>query len=68
MIEHGKQSSAAFGTTPQAIYRMLVDGCGLRVSLLASWLHGGPALTEGEFVASRDWYFLAHPQRHPGDR
>jgi FkbM family methyltransferase len=60
ILEHGGASSEAFGFTSGQIYDLLVDQCGLRLSLLPNWLHGGEALTKREFVEGGEWYFLAH--------
>jgi FkbM family methyltransferase len=61
ILEHGRTSSEAFGITSDEIYDMLVGQCGLRVSLLSSWLRGGPPLSKREFSGGGNWYFLAHP-------
>lgn len=61
IFEHGMQSSAVFGTTSEDIYDLLVGRCGLRISLLRSWLFRMPPLSKREFAAQSEWYFLAHP-------
>lgn len=63
VFEHGRRSSLDFGVPPERIYQALVERCGLRISLLADWLCGRPALTRSAFAGSGDWYFLAHPAR-----
>jgi FkbM family methyltransferase len=63
IFEHGKASSAAFGSSSVAIYELLVDRLGFSVSRLVSWLRRGPSLTRRQFVRARDWYFVAHPSR-----
>jgi FkbM family methyltransferase len=61
ILEHGMPSSAVFGTTSEDIYDLLVERCGLRISLLRSWLSRTRPLTKREFVGQSEWYFLAHP-------
>jgi FkbM family methyltransferase len=63
ILEHGGQSSAAFGYTSGQIYDLLVNTCGLQVSLLAQWLKAGDTLTREQFLNCGEWYFLAHPPR-----
>jgi hypothetical protein len=63
VFEHGKKSSLDFGVTPEDLYDALVNRCGLQISLLADWLFASPPLTKIGFVHSREWYFLAHPER-----
>ena len=63
VLEHGVASSSAFGISSSFIYETLVERCGLQISLLADWLSGSQPLTKKEFVAEREWYFLAHPVR-----
>ena len=61
IFEHGDASSRAFGHSSSQLYELLTGQCGLKVSLLASWLHKGPVLSPHEFVETDNWYFLAHP-------
>lgn len=61
ILEHGSQSSLAFGVSSAEIYDLLVEQCGLRISLLKDWLSRGPSLSKRAFLESRSWYFLAHP-------
>lgn len=63
VMEHGSESSEAFGFPSERVYDLLVDLCGLKVSHLDQWLHGGRPLTRVEFIQSKEWYFIAHP--HP---
>jgi len=53
------------GWDPQASYETLVEGAGLRISLLASWLDGRDPLSKEEFLdetlSGRNYFFLAHP-------
>ena len=61
VLEHGGSSSSAFGISSSDIYDLLVERCGLRLSLLKNWLRRGSSLSKREFVANDHWYFLAHP-------
>lgn len=61
VLEHGRQSSKAFGTLSEDLYDLLIGQCGLKISLLPDWLQGKPPLSRREFVEQREWYFLAHP-------
>lgn len=61
ILEHGDASSRPFGFSSGDIYDLLVDQCGLKLSLLKNWLHHKRCLTKQEFISSRDWYFIAHP-------
>jgi FkbM family methyltransferase len=61
ILEHGGESSNAFGYTSGQIYDLLVEQCGLNISLLPHWLHGGKVLTRKEFAEGGEWYYLAHP-------
>lgn len=63
ILEHGGQSSEAFGYSSGQIYDLLVSTCGLQVSLLSQWLHAGDTLTRDQFLSCGEWYFLAHPPR-----
>jgi FkbM family methyltransferase len=61
IFEHGETSSMAFGFSSKQIFDLLVERCGLRISLLPAWLAGRGSLTRQEFANQRDWYFIAHP-------
>lgn len=61
VFEHGRQSSLDFGVGSEQIYELLVNGSGLRISLLSGWLSAKPALTREGFLHTDEWYFLAHP-------
>jgi FkbM family methyltransferase len=64
VFESGVGGADCFGTRPEAIYDLLGDSIGLRVSLMGSWLADGPPLTRGEFteqfVRRLNFYFVAH--------
>jgi len=61
ILEHGGSSSKSFGFSSGDIYVLLVEQCGLRLSLLNNWLYNGPSLSKLEFMESSEWYFIAHP-------
>lgn len=64
-FEHGKGAADYYGTTPAAVYDVLVAQCGLRVSVMKRWLAGARPFTRSGFIEhferGRDFYFLAHP-------
>lgn len=64
VFEHGLGAADKYGTTPGAVHELLA-GCGLKVSLMRSWLAGEPPLTVGEFDREfhegRNFYYMAHP-------
>jgi FkbM family methyltransferase len=63
-FEHGPGASDYYGTTPEDVYDVLVGECGLKISLLPTYLAGGAPLQRGEFrgqYGGEHWYFLAHP-------
>ena len=66
IFEHGSASSKPFGFSSGDIYDLLVEQCGLRISLLKDWLYHGPSLSKQEFMEGGDWYFLAHPMESMG--
>lgn len=61
IFEHGLGAADHYGTTPQMVFELLVDQCGLRLFRL----DGSSALTLDEFVSIYErnsaWNFLAHP-------
>jgi len=65
VFESGLGGADYFETRPEAIYDLLADTIGLRVSLLGAWLErGAPLSRQGfvdEFVEGRNYYFVAHP-------
>jgi len=67
IFEHGLGGSDFYGTTPEAIYDLLVDVCDLRISLLGDWLAERQPLSRAtlaeQFHQGTNFYFLAHPQR-----
>jgi len=64
VFECGLGGSDAYGVRPSDVFRTL-EGIGLRVSLLSSWLKDAPPLTREGFIdqyeKSLNFYFVAHP-------
>lgn len=64
IFEHGLGASDFYGATPEKVFNLLNE-CGLKVSLMKSWLAGKPAFTLAEFTATyhsnKDYYFIAYP-------
>jgi hypothetical protein len=64
VFEHGRAALDCYDVRPNDAFDLL-DGFGLRVSLLASWLRGEAPLPRQAFMreVASDWnfYFLAHP-------
>jgi len=64
VFEHGMGAADKYGTTPEQVHEFL-SGCGLKTSLMESWLSGGPPLASESFVeefrTGRNFYFIAHP-------
>lgn len=64
VFEHGRAALECYDVLPCDAFDLL-DGFGLRVSLLASWLRGKAPLTRQAFMrevaSDRNFYFLAHP-------
>ncbi|MBU3927002.1 MAG: FkbM family methyltransferase [Bacteroidetes bacterium] len=65
VFEFGLGASDYYFTTPEMMFELLVDECGLHISNLSDWLKNKPPLNLTEFKASyensKDYYFLAHP-------
>jgi FkbM family methyltransferase len=67
IFEHGMSAEKSYGTRSEEVFDFLVGECGLRISLLESWLSGKPPLTRSGFVSSvghfagSEFVFLAHP-------
>jgi FkbM family methyltransferase len=64
VFEHGRAALECYDVRPNEAFDLL-DGFGLRVSLLASWLRGEAPLPRQAFMrevaSDRNFYFLAHP-------
>ena len=65
IFEHGLGASDHYGTTPEDVFSLLVDECGLSISLLPDYLDQKDSLSmeefKDEFYTGRNYYFVAHP-------
>ncbi|MDJ0616372.1 MAG: FkbM family methyltransferase [Calothrix sp. MO_192.B10] len=65
IFEHGLGGSDFYGTQPEDIYDLLCLECGLKISLLDSWLNDYKSLSREEFTEQfykgLNYYFIAHP-------
>lgn len=63
IFEHGIGASDLYGSTPEKVFDLL-EGCGLRVSLLDRFLKNAPAFTREAFAKQyydqRNYYFVAY--------
>jgi FkbM family methyltransferase len=64
LFEHERGAADEYGSGPDEMWEMLVDGYGMRVSLMSSWLKGDAPLSAEAFTEQFDLglscYFLAH--------
>ena len=63
LFEHGARGAAEFGTSSEELYDLIVNKCGLKISLLPDWLaNKTPFFSEQAFIdaTQSDWYFIAH--------
>ncbi len=65
VFEFGLGASDYYGSGPDDLYHLLVDDCGLKISLLKSFLGDDPPLTQEQFRQhyhqKAEYYFVAHP-------
>lgn len=65
LFEHGRGAADHYGTTPDMIYDLLVNECGLKIFGLKDWLDSAKPLSQQEFISiyehSSMWNFLATP-------
>jgi FkbM family methyltransferase len=67
VFEHGYLAQETYATTSAMVWDLLVEQLGFRISRLADWLGGAPALTGETFGASvglhadSEFCFVAHP-------
>lgn len=66
VFEHGLGASDHYGTTPDMMYSLLVDECGLVINLMDRFLAKAAPLSRSEFCdqfnKSMNYYFVAYPQ------
>jgi FkbM family methyltransferase len=67
IFEHGRGSAEFYGVTPDMMYTLLADECGLAISTLEGWLENRAPLTRADLVRTfhegTRWVFIAHPPR-----
>lgn len=65
VFEHGLGAADCYGTTPDQVYGLLCDDCGLNISLLDSWLKDRKPLSQvgfrEQFEKGMNFMFIAHP-------
>ena len=67
VFEHGLGAADYYGTTPEMVFDLLVDECGLRIFVMADWLQSAvekPLDRSGfvdQFMSQRNYYFMATP-------
>ena len=64
VFEFGLGASEFYGTDPGELYDF-IENCGLRISLLKTWLKEGNPLERDELIEiykqNKEYYFIAHP-------
>lgn len=64
VFEFGLGASEFYGTKPGDLFDF-IESCGLKISLLNTWLKEGNPLEKEEFIATylenKEYYFIAHP-------
>ena len=65
IFEHGLGAADSYGTRPGQIHDLLCGECGLKISLLQSWLDNQTPLSRRDFAEQFDrrknFMFIAHP-------
>lgn len=63
-FEHGPGAADCYGTTPEAIFALLSEDCGLHIYCLHDFLDGQGSLQKSQFCeyfySGAHYYFLAH--------
>jgi len=64
IFEHGLGAADIYGTTPEMLYDLLVETCGMQVSLMTYWLKGQAAMDKAtfcrHFYEGLDYYYIAY--------
>lgn len=64
VFEFGLGASEYYGTKPNDLFEF-IESCGLKISLLKTWLKKGKPLKKEEFEEiyqqNKEYYFIAHP-------
>lgn len=66
IFEHGLGAADVYGTTPEMMYELLVEKCGLEIATMGNWLKGKPSFDKAtfcnHFYKNMDYYFMAYPR------
>ena len=72
LFEHGRGASDCYGTTPEAMWQLLVEQQDMHIYLLNDWLGGQAPLSQQQFVDGfhhgPEYFYLAHPCMAPQRR
>ena len=64
VFEHGMGASDCYGTKPKDIYEVLVNQCGLKISLMSRFLKKEQPFSlsqfEEQFYKQKNYYFIAY--------
>jgi len=64
IFEHGLGAADVYGTTPEMIYELLVDQCGMQISLMEYWLEGKASFSKQafsqQFYENLNYYYIAY--------
>lgn len=65
VFEYGKAGRVNYGTTSEMMWNLLHDDLGLDISLMRTWLDGGPPFSAEGFRAmaesGAEWMYVAYP-------
>ena len=65
IFEHGLGAADVYGTTPEMMYELLVEQCGMQISLMECWLKDKPAFSKQtfcqQFYENLNYYYIAYP-------
>ena len=68
IFEHGLGAADVYGTTPEMIYELLVENCGLNLSTMEAWLKQKGGFSKDtfcrHFYKNLDYYFIAFPVKN----
>jgi len=66
IFEHGLGAADVYGTTPEMIYELLVENCGLNIATMQAWLKEQKRFSKATFCRhfydNLDYYFIAFPK------
>lgn len=66
IFEHGLGAADVYGTTPEMIYELLVENCGMNISTMKAWLNQKEGFSKETFCRhfydNLDYYFIAFPK------